>query len=272
MNKTTEAHLLLERDDTEPSRRDIAAGQVIAFSRRNPQKEVNEDGAAILPHPTGGVLVVADGMGGQSSGQRAARMTLTKLAKHVAAGLTETDRLRSDVVDAIEEANQAVLALGIGAGATLAAVILREGMAQPVHVGDSMVLHVGQRGRVKALTISHSPTGYAVESGLLAAADAMHHDERHVVSNFVGFDGMRIELGAALSVGPRDTLLVASDGLSDNLHLEEIIEIIRKGPLATAARNLAEVATKRMREPLPDQPCKPDDLTFLLFRPRRAAG
>ena len=266
---TAKQQLLLELDDSAPTMLEFHDGLAVAFSKRGPGKTVNEDGAAILAHELGGVLAVADGMGGLSAGERAARITLETLAASVAAGEPGSDRLRSEVVDGIEAANRAVLALGIGAGATLAAVVLRENVAQPIHVGDSMVLQVGQRGRVKSLTIPHSPTGYAVEAGLLAAEDALHHDELHIVSNFVGFEGMRIELGASLSLAERDTLLVASDGLADNLRLREIIEIVRKGSLSQAALQLATLATQRMAEPGIDQPSKPDDLTFLLFRRKR---
>jgi serine/threonine protein phosphatase PrpC len=266
MSTNSSPILLMERDDPAPQEYVIGAGSVVAFSRRSPEKPINEDGAAILPHPQGGVLIVADGMGGQSYGDRATRATLETLANCIRSGGPDSERLRSHLLDGIEEANRAVQALGVGAGATLAAVVLREGVAQPVHVGDSMVLHVGQRGLVKSLTIPHSPTGYAVEAGLLEAEAALHHDDRHVVSNFVGFDGMRIELGAAQTVRRHDTLLIASDGLADNLRLEEIVEIVRKGPLGQAAQRLAALATQRMRCPALEQPSKPDDLTFLLFR------
>jgi serine/threonine protein phosphatase PrpC len=61
-------------------------------------------------------------------------------------------------------------------------------------------------------------------------------------------------------------LLVASDGLSDNLHTEEIIECIRTGPLTRAARRLVCDAQRRMQGPVQGEPSKPDDLTFVGFR------
>ncbi|MHC4422347.1 MAG: PP2C family protein-serine/threonine phosphatase, partial [Planctomycetota bacterium] len=66
----------------------------------------------------------------------------------------------------------------------------------------------------------------------------------------------------------RDTLVLGSDGLFDNLHLEEITEYVRKGPLARAAESLAAACRRRMCEPRADHPSKPDDLTFLLYRRR----
>ena len=95
----------------------------------------------------------------------------------------------------------------------------------------------------------------------------MSDDNRHLVSNIVGSADMRIEIGAQANLAPRDTLLVASDGLFDNLYIDEIVQMIRKGPLRPAAAALRSSAAERMGAVEPGQPCHPDDLTLLLFRP-----
>jgi serine/threonine protein phosphatase PrpC len=80
---------------------------------------------------------------------------------------------------------------------------------------------------------------------------------------------MRVEIGPALDLALRDTVLLASDGLFDNLFIDEIVDIIRTGPLPAAADRLVEAARKRMEGDGSDgHPCKPDDLTVVLFRPR----
>jgi hypothetical protein len=77
---------------------------------------------------------------------------------------------------------------------------------------------------------------------------------------------MRIEVGGSIRVAPRDTLVVASDGLADNLTVDEIVGHVRQGPLLGAGVALAEHARRRMERPEPEEPSKPDDLTFLLYR------
>ena len=94
----------------------------------------------------------------------------------------------------------------------------------------------------------------------------MHHEDRHLVSNMVGSTDMRIEICSVLQLRPRDTLLLASDGLFDNLHLQEIVQIVRKGPLDAAVRMLAKECDGRMRTPRQGSPCKPDDVTSVVFR------
>jgi serine/threonine protein phosphatase PrpC len=249
----------------------FAGGAAAVFSARCPDKATpNEDAAALIPFGDGtGVLVEADGVGGETAGERAARLAVEAMTQTVAEASAQGHMLRTAILNGFEQANQSVQELGLGAATTLAAVEIDHGVMRPYHAGDSTILVVGGRGRVKLQTVSHSPVGYAVESGLLTPLDAMQHADRHLVSNVVGTPAMRIEIGPSLKLSPRDTILLASDGLHDNLHDEEIIERLRKGPLPHAIGRLADDARRRMNSPDGEQPCKPDDLTLVVFRTRK---
>jgi PPM family protein phosphatase len=77
-------------------------------------------------------------------------------------------------------------------------------------------------------------------------------------------------VGPVLQLAVRDTVLLATDGLFDNLFVDEIVETICSGPLAAAADRLIERVRVRMHgEAAADKPCKPDDLTVVLFRPHK---
>ena len=135
------------------------------------------------------------------------------------------------------------------------------------HVGDSMTMVCGQRGKIKFQSVAHSPVGYAVESGLLDQDEAVHHEHRHIISNTVGDAEMRIEIGATLKLSRFDTLLLASDGLTDNLYIDEIVQFTRKGALDIAAKQLIDLAHARMTASSNDKPSHPDDLSLILYRP-----
>ncbi|MEN8159613.1 MAG: protein phosphatase 2C domain-containing protein [Myxococcota bacterium] len=263
---------LIVPEEAAPFRTEVSGGEVVAYRAAAPGRAECEDAAAIVESAAGILLLVADGMGGQPAGARASQLAIEEVARRVRAEVGGGGELRHALLDGIEAANEAVRALGVGAGTTLAAMAVHaDGHARPVHVGDSVVLHVGQRGRVKAKTVPHSLTGLLVEAGTLDEADALVHEDSHVVTNYVGQEGMRIEVGTANRIATRDTLVVASDGLADNLTLEEIVELVRSGPLLAAGEVLAELARVRMERPQPEEPSKPDDLTFLLYRRAGAA-
>jgi serine/threonine protein phosphatase PrpC len=243
-------------------------GHVAAFTMQSPDKDSgNEDAALVFPvGQDRGVLAVADGVGGMQSGAQASRTALECLRDTIATARDEDWSVREAVLDGFDEANRAVLAIG-GAATTLAAVRIQDQTIRTFHVGDSAVLVVGSHGKLKLQTIDHSPTGYAMEAGVLDESEAMVHDERHVILNAVGSKDMRVEIGSTLKLARRDTVLIASDGLFDNLPVPEIIELVRKGPLERCASNLVKVCRERMLNPDEGQPSKPDDLTVLLFRP-----
>jgi serine/threonine protein phosphatase PrpC len=246
-----------------------AAGGVLAvYSMRCPEKETpNEDAVAIIPTGVGsGVLAVADGLGGAPAGRQASLLAIQCLARAVEEVVREDVAIRIGIMNGFESANEEVLALALGAATTLTAVEFDGQFVRHFHVGDSLTLLTGQRGKIKMQSIPHSPVGYAVEAGLLDETDAMHHEERHVISNVIGSVDMRIEVGSAVELSPRDTLLLASDGLSDNLHMPEIVECIRKGSLEIVTEHLARRARERMEGAREGEPSKPDDMTFVIFR------
>ena len=247
---------------------DVAGGNAIAYTCRDPYKETdNEDTVAIIPYgPGAAVFVVADGAGGLPAGKRASLTAVNTLAESLQVARDKTTLLRTAILNGIEAANFAVLELANGSATTMTVITLEGRLARSYQVGDSEAIVIGQRGLVKLQTTAHSPTGFAVEAGFLDQREALHHEERHLVSNFIGTTDMRIDVGAAVELDQRDTILLASDGLMDNVHVEEIIEFVRKGSLSDAVLAVVAQAAQRMKNARDGEPSKPDDLSLILFR------
>jgi serine/threonine protein phosphatase PrpC len=262
--------LYLNREMSEPEKVAVAGGMACVFSMACPGREgANEDSAAVLLFGAdAAVLVVADGLGGSAAGEHASRAVIQSVQFEVQSARGTETLARTAIINALEHANEAIQSLGVGAATTFAAVEVNRSAIRTYHVGDSGILVTGGRGRVKLQTVAHSPVGYGVESGLLDESEAMHHEDRHVVSNVVGSAAMSIDIGPTLNLKTRDTLLLGSDGVFDNLGIGEITDHIRKGPLEKAAANLREMLLERMNNPTKDLPTKPDDVTFILFRAR----
>jgi PPM family protein phosphatase len=266
-----EARTFLNADMLEPEAFELAGGTAAVYSSRRPEKTTaNQDAAAVISAGEGSaVLVVADGCGGMASGEQAARIAVECLTASIAAAFgPEGPGLRAAILDGMEAANRQILDLKSGAGATLAVVQLENGEARPYHVGDSQILLVGGRGRVKLLTTAHSPVGYAMAAEMLEEHEAMDHEERHLVSNYLGSDAMHVEMGSGRKVSSRDGLLVASDGVLDNLTMDELVGFLKSGTALTAATKIAALASERMREPQEGRPHKPDDLTLIVYSQR----
>lgn len=257
-----------DMDGLSPRVLSVGSGVVAVFSMRCPGKSTaNEDAAAVWQVPGGAVLAVADGVGGHPGGEIASARALAALTREVRRATSAGQPLREGVLRGFDAANAAVLSLGTGAATTLVAVEIEDGVARTYHAGDSTALFLGQRGRIRHRSVDHSPVSYAVQAGVLDEDEALHHDDRNLISNAVGSESMHIELGPAVRLSARDTVLLASDGLFDNLSLQQIVDIVRRGPLRLACARLAAACLQHMTEPREHQASKPDDLTFLLYRP-----
>lgn len=274
-----------------PHRAALHFGDAIWISIKSPAKLTeNEDSVSAFPiGPDRSLLVVADGLGGHRGGKSASQAVVRGLKKELikirnkatqneitisggikipvsnGAPLTDAD-YRSLILDQIETTNRRLLKRRSGAATTLALIEIQGDRARSYHVGDSPILIISQRGQIKFETVSHSPVGYAVEAGIISEQDAIYHEDRHLVSNVVGSKEMSVELGPWVPLAPRDTILIASDGLFDNLMSSEIVGLIRAGSLKEGINGLANLALDRMCHPQTNLPSKPDDLTILAYR------
>lgn len=248
---------------------DYPFGRVCVYSTPSPlHPDSNEDVAVVVPlDERRAVFAVADGAGGHADGRRASHMAIATLTGVVQERLEAGNSLREAILQGFDRANERVQESVEGSACTMVAVELDDGGVRSYHVGDSACLVFGGGGARKLLTTAHSPVGYALEAGVLDEQEAMSHQYRHLVSNMLGAPSMHVEISSRVPLRVRDTVVVASDGLFDNLHIGEIVELLRKGPLDASLRRTVGECRRRMCEPQVGEPSKPDDLTVVGFRP-----
>lgn len=264
MNSTS-AERKVFSNDIEDADIGVPFGTVSARLRCSPHHKESQDAFAVIPVAGRGVvLAVADGVGGSPGGREAALTVLESL--RVAVAMKADSNLRQAIFAAIEAANSRLIDQGIGAGTTVVVAEIIDGKLRCYHVGDSEVVVVGQRGKVKRRVVPHSPTGFAIETGLISEDEAMHHEFRHILLNVIGAPTMRVETAEPIELALRDTVLLASDGLLDNLYMSEILDVARCGALPESADKLVQMADERMKSMDADMPSKPDDLSLILYR------
>jgi protein phosphatase len=229
-------------------------------SSRGLVRERNEDGL-LIQHLTWinqdqrhevALVVVADGMGGHQSGERASGLVIRTLGGLLAPLLSGAlngqypDVAAAAVADtlgrAFAEANQLVYRTAKedpacrGMGATAAAVLIWDGQAFLSHAGDCRVYH-HRAGRLTQLTRDQTLVARMVELGQLTAAEAARHPARHEVTQAVG-KHTRIEPDRRdLTLSRGDWLVVACDGLHAHVDDRTLQEAIGRG--APSAAHLA---------------------------------
>jgi len=238
-------------------------GSLVVYSARSPSKTTDNEDSALTARLNKGraILAVADGVGGQPDGDQASAAALEAVAETGVEQIKAGNSLAGSLITGLDRANESVLALGNGSATTLAAVTIEKGLVRAFHVGDSGVLVFDSKGELKLETMPHAPVAYGVAAGLIGPDEAMTHADRHFVSNVVGDEDMHTTFSTTYELQPDDVVLIASDGLFDNVPVPEIVTSLRKGDLRGSIKKL----TARCRETMTTGG-HPDDLTLVAFR------
>jgi len=220
----------------------------------------NEDRWAIAayegaPGDKGKVLlaVVADGIGGHSSGEVASQLaadTAIKIFDQAAS------RAYPDLFSRAFASTAQAIARHTAAhpeaekmGTTCVAAVIANRRLYTATIGDSR-LYLIRDGAIKQVSVDHTWVQEALEHGILTKAEARRHPNRHVVRRYLGgpesIPDFRLQLheseseeeslrNQGLPLKPNDVVLLSSDGMTDLVEDDEILAAFRehKTPQAT---------------------------------------
>jgi serine/threonine protein phosphatase PrpC len=184
------------------------------------RREMNQDFFVAEPP----LFAVADGMGGHRAGDVAARTAVESLARKLGDG-------DEALAQAVREANREVFEKANSdpdlkdMGTTITAMVVRDGSAQLVHVGDSRA-YLMRGGELQVLTKDHSVVGRLLREGRITKQEAEFHPQRSVLERALGIE-TNVDVDAhTLDTGPGDRILLCSDGLTNILEDDEILGIL----------------------------------------------
>lgn len=236
------------------------------------KRDHNEDNHLALPEA--GLFLVADGVGGRASGEVASAMCVETFASRAAelrrrlddyavertidtrnAVLTELDAICQLTTRRIYEAAEAENKKGMTT--TLVAVAIGGGAAFLAHVGDSRAYLV-REGEIRQLTEDHSMVNELVRSGKMTWAEARSSRHRHVITRALGlYPTVQPSLGS-FDLLPGDRILLCSDGCSDVVAPERMLQFIGERDPSGAADGLIEASLDRGG---------PDNVTVVVVEP-----
>jgi serine/threonine protein phosphatase PrpC len=208
----------------------------------------------------GHLFAVADGMGGHAAGEVASQIAIETLFTKYYTG--EWIDPKTTLAAAIVAANRAIFEMAeahaemSGMGTTLVAAVYRPEYGLVANVGDSRA-YLFRSGRIIQVTRDHSWVAEQVNSGILTEEEAAHHPFRNVITRALGNEGQVEPEFFELPPLPGDTLLLCSDGLSNQVSDREMADILRAYPLDEAADRLVDLALERGA---------PDNVTLVLVQ------
>jgi protein phosphatase len=201
-----------------------------------------------------GVAVLADGMGGYNAGEVASGMATTFIKAEMVRWLSQLPQPAKPLAIAraleicADKANQSILHASdtnpqyAGMGTTLMAGVFQGGHVVLGHVGDSRCYRLRQ-GALSRLTKDHSMLQEQVDAGLISASEAATAPGKNLLTRALGVDdGAPIDT-QVVAVEPGDLFLMCSDGLTDMLPDEQLLQLLQiHEPLPAKGQVLVERA------------------------------
>jgi len=217
---------------------DLSTGASYEASPSNGQMSVGKGGA---------LLTLSDGMGGHAAGEVAASTVISSVQKTLQAGGGGTAEQRLET--AVRRANADVIAAARtkgrhGMGATLTAVLVDGTCAYVAEVGDSRA-YLLRSGQLKQLTRDQSLVQMLVDQGLMHPDEAETSPRKNILLQAMGsVEEVHAAIGQ-VELRKGDKLLVCSDGISNAVAHDELLEILSVNGPWPACAHLIQLANDR---------------------------
>jgi protein phosphatase len=222
------------------------------------------------------LAVVADGIGGHRAGEVASSLAVETIVS-VIERTTDSDypgmlgRAVSEAARVIAERAKSHPDYH-GMGTTCAIALIANRRLYTTYLGDSR-LYLLRGGSLQQTSVDHTWMQAAIEHNLITREEARNHPNRHVVLRHLGDDpdeqpDFRLRLSddetpeqskenQGLELGPGDTVLVCSDGLTDVVE-DAAIERVLGGHAPQAAVDELILLAR--------QAGGPDNITVIVIR------
>jgi serine/threonine protein phosphatase PrpC len=227
------------------------------------KREENED--SFLKEDNLGLYVVADGMGGHLAGEVASRVAVEVINKSIKKWLEEEAQedelfgppdntlslIGNYILSSIRIANRVVYEMALeneeyhGMGTTVVILYVTPRLIIAANVGDSRIYLV-RDGHMEMLSKDHTIVQEQVDMGTMTEEEAATSPLRHILTK---------NLGSAETLDPdifeikpsnRDLFVLCSDGLTDLVSDDEILEMTQKHTdPSNLCRKLVDMTLKR---------------------------
>jgi PPM family protein phosphatase len=217
-------------------------GRVAAVTDPGRTRRHNEDSYVIEPP----LFAIADGMGGAQAGEVASRLATAALKEAEADGGGE-----QRIATLIQEANRRVYDRSSrdpntsGMGTTITVALVEDDQVAFGHVGDSRAYLIRDE-QMEQLTEDHSLVNELLKTGKLSREEAETHPQRSVITRALGTDPDVDVDTFSVAAETGDLFLLCSDGLTDMVSEESILDVVARNrdDIEGALRALVKAANR----------------------------
>jgi serine/threonine protein phosphatase PrpC len=207
------------------------------------------------------LFVVADGMGGHAGGEYASQIAVTTVEEVLSNirderhfednGRATRDMLLQEKLKyAIRLAGKRIYERAQedtefrGMGTTALVLYITDDAGYVAHVGDSRCYRA-RADTVEQLTEDHSLVNEQIKAGLINRDAAKSHKLRNIITRSLGYQE-EVEIDTqVLTLERGDLYMLCSDGLSNLVEDNELLDMVHQNSFQEAARKLVDLANRR---------------------------
>lgn len=225
--------------------------RIVAKTDKGNVRDSNQDAYAVGEFSDEVVWsVVCDGMGGAAGGNIASALAVKVISDKINASYHDSMRdssIKNMLDSALTAANIEVFDFAEarpdlkGMGTTAVCAIVRDNQAYIAHAGDSRA-YVINNGEIRQITTDHSVVQDLLSRGEITFEEAEHHPNKNYITRAVGVDkSIKIDF-EQIDLDDSDTLLLCTDGLSNYVSNQEMLELMSDGKHYAFADRLVQKA------------------------------
>lgn len=227
--------------------------EVFAKSDVGKARDMNQDYYYISkPDDSLQLYIVADGMGGYKGGEIASRLAVETTRKYIINNFNTVND-REDILklirNAIEYANLTIYEKSKefadleNMGTTIDVCLIIGNKMYIGHVGDSRIYRK-RKDFFRKLTVDHSYVQKLVADGTITKEEAYNHPKKNMLIKALGCPNLVEPDVMVKGFLKDDIVLMCSDGLTNMLKDNEIVDIINEDP-RQACNRLIDAANER---------------------------
>jgi serine/threonine protein phosphatase PrpC len=217
-------------------------------------RPTNEDKFATGELPGGAIFtIVCDGMGGANGGNIASDTAVKIISNHIVSGYRQDmngNSIKRMLQSAAFAANVTIFDMAKsveslkGMGTTLVVALINGDTAYIAHAGDSRAYLITDGFKMSQITRDHSVVQHMLEIGELTTEEALHHPRRNVITRALGVgETVEVEYNE-IDFSADDLILICTDGLTNYVDNEGILDILSGYEFSEYANELIEGANQ----------------------------
>lgn len=210
----------------------------------------NEDACFVMKNDQ--VFIVADGVGGNNSGEIASRTAVNEIAnfieEHPLSEVKSSKKVKEYFQECMKDVNFKVLELSQrfeenkGMATTVVIAYIIKDKLYIVNVGDSRG-YIFRDGELIQLTDDHTYVNTLLKAGLISETEAVNHENKNMITRAVGAEHTIDADFFIFSIEVGDIILICTDGLYGEVCESDLInEFNREKSMSDMCNELVALA------------------------------